>query len=1454
MVHKIKIITSIIFKTFIISVLMIAQVHFAYAQSSASILPPAKTSFFDINGNPLSSGKVFSYIPGTTTPKTTWQDAAETIPNANPVVLDAAGRALILGSGNYRQIVQDKNSNQQWDQVTSSTGSGGGTGPIATGDGDLVGTVKPWAGMTAPNQYLFTYGQEVSRTLFPALFTAITSSQAVFCNSGSPILNGLGDTTNFWIGMTVEVSCLGAGFSTIISKTSTTVTMAANANVTTNVTAIFFPWGRGNGTTTFNLPDFRGNVLAGNTSMGGVISTNLTSLYFGSKGPNSSGAIGGSQSYALNTQAYLPNVNFTTTASSNPTSYLFGTSITSSVTAGGSTIGVQSGTAGVSVVSVTGSTPSGGGGLAASATVGAGGSGYTAGTQLLTVSGGTCSVQPTFNVTISAGAITAPVLASAGYCTVPPSNAAATTGGGGTGGTLNITYAALPFATIQPTITTNYIIKVTPDTNSATASGVTSLGGMTGDIACGSGVTCTGNILSFSASSSNISFTQTGTGAVVSTVDAKIKQNAISVKDFGALCDGVTDDSNNIMLADAAAAAQGKALYFPAGTCMAQGLNPVRSNLEWFGDGPYLSKIKAVNPGIGFDTLAWFGPRLATTQILNDYVHDLGFDGNTTGTNAVVEARNVTFSRFNNLYIINGGAAGFRTDTSTTTINTVTVRNHYVEIETASNVGKGFYLNGEKDSEVNGLFSHNNTSDGVYFGPANLNSSALCETTQLYGGAISSRDNGGDGIVFDEAEKFVLSSIQTSINAGYGLRFLSSITGCTSTGSNSVNIANLVARNDSLGAIRAADNAYVYGAAIGTLWARGDNSTVGSTAVELDGVASFQFGSVDIQGWPGTVIRLKQGTPLSGGVVQSNNITFGQTILVSNGNVAAVPSHGITIENTSNAIMINSLISANSQTSGTNFEVNVASGASALISAVKLNASGGSGNNIQAPAGALLQIFEDINAPAWNANSIIVGNGINAPIISAGTARLGGSDAASPVAQTLQVQNVLTGTANIAGANTTISASQGTGTGIGGNIIFKTAIAGGAGSTQNALVTAMTIAGSIAHSGTGSITMGNCAPTGVELFINAHANCTNVTSGATGIDLQIAGGDGSGAQSLFDSFGANSEHQFRRANGTAAAKTGLVANDIIGAITGLGYLSTGAYSSIGTAQILFKATETWSGTAQGTAINLVTTANGSVTPTIALTAQNNDVTIGATPCTTALFVVNVGTGCPTPQSGATVQEISSGASMLHEFDAYGTGVASQLWGRSATGTSGTPLATGNGQLTVQLLGQGFDGSAWGAGVASVAIKTSQVFSAGANGQQVEIRTVPNGTAAGAVAATFQNSGGVSIGTSTDLGIGTLLANSTIKSLSTTASTSSTTGSGLFGGGLGVAGAIYAGAEVVTAAVAVASLPTCNAAHKAARHFVTDANATFTAGIGAVVAAGGANNVPVTCDGTNWRIG
>ena len=60
--------------------------------------------------------------------------------------------------------------------------------------------------------------------------------------------------------------------------------------------------------------------------------------------------------------------------------------------------------------------------------------------------------------------------------------------------------------------------------------------------------------------------------------------------------------------------------------------------------------------------------------------------------------------------------------------------------------------------------------------------------------------------------------------------------------------------------------------------------------------------------------------------------------------------------------------------------------------------------------------------------------------------------------------------------------------------------------------------------------------------------------------------------------------------------------------------------------------------------------------------------------------------------------------------------------------------------------------------------------------------------------------------------------------------------------------------VKVTAVAVAALPAAATAGAGARATVTDSNATLTASIGAVVAAGGANIVPVFSDGTNWRIG
>jgi len=71
--------------------------------------------------------------------------------------------------------------------------------------------------------------------------------------------------------------------------------------------------------------------------------------------------------------------------------------------------------------------------------------------------------------------------------------------------------------------------------------------------------------------------------------------------------------------------------------------------------------------------------------------------------------------------------------------------------------------------------------------------------------------------------------------------------------------------------------------------------------------------------------------------------------------------------------------------------------------------------------------------------------------------RLGNADAATPVAQTLSVQSVSTGTTNTAGQDFTIQGSAGTGSGAGGSIIFQVAPASGSGTGQNTLVDALTI-------------------------------------------------------------------------------------------------------------------------------------------------------------------------------------------------------------------------------------------------------------------------------------------------------------------------------------------------------------------------------------------------------------
>ncbi len=92
-------------------------------------LSPPDIQFMDAQGMPLAGGKMFFFASGTNTQTDTFQDAALTIPNTNPIVLNSAGYAgnIFLSPGQqYKVVLLDVNGVQQWtvDPVSDPTASG----------------------------------------------------------------------------------------------------------------------------------------------------------------------------------------------------------------------------------------------------------------------------------------------------------------------------------------------------------------------------------------------------------------------------------------------------------------------------------------------------------------------------------------------------------------------------------------------------------------------------------------------------------------------------------------------------------------------------------------------------------------------------------------------------------------------------------------------------------------------------------------------------------------------------------------------------------------------------------------------------------------------------------------------------------------------------------------------------------------------------------------------------------------------------------------------------------------------------------------------------------------------------------------------------------------------------------------------------------------------------------
>lgn len=181
--------------------------------------------------------------------------------------------------------------------------------PTVVSNGIQIGFEISCPGFTPPTNYVLEFGQQLNRNAFNTLFLNLTFSQPGIRTNGNNTLTGISDTSQFAQGQPLEGAGIPGG-TTITSTTINTIVMSAVATSSGTSTVTVFPYGNGDGSTTFNVPDRRGVTLFGRDNMGGTPLAKLTTA-FSLVNPDALGSLIGGQSQTM-TIPQLPVVNLGT--------------------------------------------------------------------------------------------------------------------------------------------------------------------------------------------------------------------------------------------------------------------------------------------------------------------------------------------------------------------------------------------------------------------------------------------------------------------------------------------------------------------------------------------------------------------------------------------------------------------------------------------------------------------------------------------------------------------------------------------------------------------------------------------------------------------------------------------------------------------------------------------------------------------------------------------------------------------------------------------------------------------------------------------------------------------------------------------------------------------------------------------------------------------------------------